>query len=322
MLGFSLHHRMRSRQMLLACGLTLFLLVLLPVSGLAYQSEPEYSGPEKCALCHMAETRSWENSPHAGALSSIEDVHELACGEAGSTVDCQCMTCHTTNFDPDLHTYASGGVTCEACHGAYVDDHPENGVMQLQVDSAVCSNCHIETHKEWQETAHGNANVQCIGCHQVHSQDLRLTDQTLCQSCHRDRLEDSGHIAHARASVQCTDCHASPDSVALMVDNPLFGGKAPSHTFDVSAEACANCHGETFQTGEMVSLSGTSGRTVPGSAVISSENEADCEEAEKTSRQTPIFAAVSLGLGIGIGSLLGIIAIVFIGFINQGSRES
>ena len=123
---------------------------------------------------------------------------DLTCQDA-SDPNCDCLTCHTTSFDAATPMPDAAGVTCEACHGPLVTGHPESGEMPLDVDSSVCSDCHVDTHAEWQTTAHGEAGVQCIGCHKSHTQNLRLDDQKLCESCHSDRLLDSGHSAHAQA---------------------------------------------------------------------------------------------------------------------------
>ena len=170
---------------------------------------PLQEDPGQCALCHQAEVQDWQTSPHAGAMTSMDPAALTQCQENQGT-DCTCLSCHTSSFDPTAQTVPHEGVTCEACHGKFVEGHPENGEMKLSVDSSVCSECHTETHNSWENTAHAQAGVQCIGCHRSHTQNLRLDDEALvhfvpprsparqrpCRPCQdRRQLHRLSHIA-------------------------------------------------------------------------------------------------------------------------------
>ncbi len=302
--------------------------LLLPATVFAGPPDPSYQGPEKCAECHSAETEAWQDSPHAQAMANIAESAHVACGEDVETGECACLGCHTTDFDPIERTYAYGGVSCEACHGPYVEGHPKEGVMHLDVDSSICSDCHAETYKQWQDSHHAQAGVQCIGCHLSHSQDFRLTDEALCGACHRDRLEDFAHTAHESSEVGCTDCHLSSptaqETATLVSTNAAIGPPAaPSHSFTVvSSQACVGCHGQTIH--EMVpheDSTQVANVQLLAMADRAPELAAELKAAEQTNKSLRVTALVSLGLGMGIGGMLGIIFMLVVGYVVQGRAK-
>lgn len=279
--------------------------------------QPAPVDPNSCALCHQSEVQDWRSSPHAGAMDALEGHPDMVCPEAGDP-DCDCLTCHSSGFDGATPVPASMGVTCDACHGPLVAGHPESGNMQLDVSSTVCSTCHVETHAEWQTTAHGEADVQCIGCHRSHTQNLRLDDETLCKSCHTDRLQDTGHAAHAQSGTNCIDCHTSPSAVAVSAEGAM---PAPSHEFSVAPESCQACHGETFhQSAGQAVAAGQVGETArvvaaqPAAPLTTAASQAS-EEGDRRWLQGATIA--SLGVGIGIGGMLGIVFVLLVGFLLQ-----
>ena len=88
---------MRTPIFLICC-----LLVALCWPAAALAAPPVASGADQCLDCHENETAAWLDSPHAGAA---------AAGEIAAT--------------------------CEGCHGPYVEDHPQAGIMKLTLDSSV-----------------------------------------------------------------------------------------------------------------------------------------------------------------------------------------
>lgn len=315
-------------RLLLGGFLVVLLGLLLPATVLAGPPDPDYQGPEKCAECHSTETEAWQNSPHAQAMADIGESVHLACGDVVETDECSCLGCHTTDFDPIEGTYAYGGVSCEACHGPYVEGHPKDGVMHLDVDSSICSDCHVETHQQWQDSLHAQAGVQCIGCHLSHSQDFRLTDEALCGACHRDRLEDFAHTAHESSEVDCTDCHLSSatahETAALVsIDQSIGRSAAPSHSFTVvSSQACVGCHGQSIH--EVVArddLTQAANVQLLAMADRAPELAAQLKAAEQANKSLRIMTLVSLGLGMGIGGMLGIIFMLVVGYVVQGRAK-
>jgi len=314
-------------RLLLGGFLVVLLGLSLPGAVLAGPPDPGYQGPEKCAECHSVETEAWKNSPHAQAMAHIDQSEQMACSEETETEECSCLGCHTTDFDPIDRTYAYGGVSCEACHGPYVEGHPKDGVMHLDVDSSICSDCHAETHEQWQDSLHAEAGVQCIGCHMSHSQDFRLTDEALCGACHRDRLEDFAHTAHESSEVGCTDCHLSAtthETAALVsIDQSIGRPEAPSHSFTVvSSEACVGCHGQTIH--EVVphdDLSQVANVQLLAMADRAPELANELQAAEETNKSLRVMTLVSLGLGMGVGGMLGIIFMLVVGYVVQGRAK-
>jgi hypothetical protein len=296
----------------IAC-LALLLTALLPAAVSASAPVPLDADPGQCVLCHQAEVQDWSHSPHAQAMTPLDHGDIAECQEA-TGADCTCLSCHSTNFDPTDEAYLQEGVTCEACHGTYVEGHPENGQMQLDVDSSVCSDCHVETHQEWQSTAHGEAGVQCIGCHRSHTQNLRLDDQALCKSCHRDNLQDAGHVSHTRAGLACLDCHTDP---AATLQSEARG---VSHDFAVNTAVCASCHGTTFHEGEQMVASGELAQQLaPMAERASADEEAAAQMIDEQTmrRRLQSATALSFGTGLGFGGILGIVFILVAGFLIQ-----
>ena len=262
-------------------------LLVLTLPPETFADPPVPPGAEPCIECHEQETDAWQNSPHARASSDDQ----------------------------------MPGATCEDCHGQYVDDHPNADVMQLTVDSSICSQCHTSTFSQWEKSRHAEAGVQCIGCHLSHSQEFRLTDEALCGACHRDQLQDFSHSVHARGDVICTDCHLSStegQQLAQVGTGPLSATiLAPNHDFTtVLASDCAGCHGpdlhqllpnfEPVADARVVAIAGR----VPA---LTAKLETTQQENESLQTLVP----VSLGLGIGIGAMLGIVFTLMVGYVYQ-----
>ncbi|MEI2691634.1 MAG: multiheme c-type cytochrome [Anaerolineae bacterium] len=282
-------------------GLLLVMLLLPAVAG-ADELPPLESDPNQCALCHQIEVQDWQSSPHAAATNAIENAN-MVCEEGE---DCTaCLTCHSTNFSPDLGAYEHAGVTCEACHGPLAEGHPEEGAMALSVNSSVCRDCHVETFEDWGATPHAQAGVQCIGCHRSHTQNLRLDDQALCKSCHREQLQDGGHLAHLRTGLDCVSCHTSPASSPHVTNGP----SAPSHQFAVNTAVCADCHSDVFR-GATANTAASAAHSAGAPAAMQGSGAASPEAlvAEQSlARRLTQTSAVALGIGIGVGALAGIV---------------
>lgn len=314
----------KATKWLLLFGCLVAFFVLLPSIALADPPNPAETDPNKCAVCHQAEAEDWQNSPHAQAMTPLSHGDAMAC-EEGQEETCTCLTCHTTNFDTAAKTFSQAGVTCEACHGPYVEGHPENGQMKLDVDSSICSDCHQETHKDWLSTPHAAAGVQCIGCHKSHSQNLRLDDEQLCTSCHRDRLTDPGHAQHIRAGLNCIDCHATPTATTVDSGARMGGSAAPSHQFAVATEVCANCHGAGFHDTASMAVTDQNADAARAAMVEAASQQQPAEEivaAEADRRWLQGATIFSFGMGMGFGALAGIIFVLIVGLIVQQTRRA
>ncbi len=252
----------------LALALAVLLFLGAGQTALAQTDQP---GSEPCIECHLAETQSWQHSPHA-----------------------------------------TESVSCETCHGAYVPDHPEAGVMQLNADSRICISCHSTTTDEWRQSQHAQNNVLCTSCHVSHSQDTRLSSEVLCGSCHSEQIDDFTHTAHHTEGVTCIDCHASTSG----------GGQGSGHQFTaIDSRACIGCHAKTIH--EEASLAGKEAQLQAAQLRTTSEElGAKLETTQRQNRSLMALSAVSLGIGLGIGGVLGIAFALAILYFNRGAKRS
>lgn len=292
------------------------LLVLgLPLTAQAAPLGQEPVEPEPCAGCHREEAATWQDSPHAHALLALDQTRQVVCTDptVSTEYECGCLDCHSTDYDPAARTYAHAGVSCEACHGDYVAGHPQEGTMRLAVDASVCAGCHATTYEQWQGTAHAQANVQCTSCHVAHSQETRLGDDELCASCHQDR----DNVHHAMG-VSCTDCHISPPptdntfTVSLRGDN-----RAPDHRFGLVAESCAGCHSQSIHESPESTASQDIRAQLVAMQARTRELARSLEETKRVNDSLKTMSVVSLGFGLGVGGMVGIIAALVVGYIIQ-----
>lgn len=261
-----------------------------------------YAGPEVCAACHEEIHAEWEVTRHARAFSS--PIFQQNWHEIGD--EFECLSCHTTGYDPAISTYAFEGVTCEACHGPLQDGHPGEP-MPIQADAELCATCHQTTTDEWRASKHGQSGIQCESCHSPHSQQpLAESVEALCSNCHQERGDTFTHSTHADAGLECSNCH--------MFTDPRFGppieGLSPTgHTFAVGSQACIGCHQDTVHTRDtIVRLSGE----------VSELSELDtdelrlqvAEQAEQineleASRDTRLYVGLAQGgiVGLATGSV-------------------
>ena len=252
--------------------------------------------PGGCS-CHSAQTSAWQASPHAAAV----DENGVA------------------------------AATCEGCHGPYVRGHPNDGLMRLEVDSNVCGECHSATFGQWEESMHAQGNVQCIGCHLSHSQTLRLTNQDLCLSCHQESLDDGFHVSHLYEEVSCTECHPAPASDPEVSTSPsgetVVTIPAPTHDFaNVSAANCVACHSQDVREITAVNLPTDHAGQMTLIELVATADQvpelsAELETVQQLNRTLTGSAVSTLGLGIGVGGMFGIIFALAVGYVTQRKRS-
>ena len=272
------------------------LLILATVVGVVWfcshpavvlsQSRTEKEG---CG-CHSAETKAWQDSPHAMAAQISGDLPSP---------------------------------TCEGCHGPYIRGHPDDGLMRLTVDSAVCHDCHSDTFEQWQGSVHAEKGVQCIGCHLPHAQELRVSEEKLCLSCHRQSVSDGFHISHRYADVSCTNCHlALPSGIhspASNADDSPLAPTTPLHDFvSVSGTECVECHRQYI--GNDSSRADAGDVAVVKLMTVANRVPELTDSLQAARQQNSALVAmsfVSLGLGIGVGGVMGIILVLVVGYVTQ-----
>jgi hypothetical protein len=203
---------------------------LLPFSG-------NYSSPQRCRECHAAEFQAWSHTTHAEAsFDPIFQVSLQRVAEPG-----ECFACHTTGYDSATGQFVLSGVTCEACHGPYRPEHPEES-MVVAASEDLCGMCHTGTLAEWRSSRHGKVGVTCVDCHEVHTQKTHAAENTntLCSGCHQIQTPNATHFTHSRADLYCVDCHLA--RVSDDVNEMVKGQAVTGHTFTVSATTCNDCH--------------------------------------------------------------------------------
>jgi hypothetical protein len=195
----------------------------------------EEKASDRCALCHEQATKDWLASPHAQTMNDIFLNEWTNEGKKW-----ECLVCHATQFDRKAGTFSHEGISCESCHGAMKEDHPDKAKMLLPVTSEVCQGCHAITYGQWRVSAHGQKNIRCFDCHKMHGMKLR-TDQPdqMCGTCHTERLKDFSHATHSIEGLHCLSCHMPEVKGSVM---KIRGLGVRGHTFGVGAETCANCH--------------------------------------------------------------------------------
>src|SRR3569623_2714230 len=127
------------------------------------QCQTPFAREEQCKNCHSAAYAKWNQSRHAHAFPSREDVNKA--------FDPNCIQCHSVGFkqaggviDLDLTPQLSS-VQCESCHGAAREHVLSAGAKRTaNADMAapkMCAQCHTEPpspsfkfEKYWPRIAH------------------------------------------------------------------------------------------------------------------------------------------------------------------------
>jgi predicted CXXCH cytochrome family protein len=197
-----------------------------------------YQSPQRCRECHEAEFLAWSSTTHAQA--SFDPIFQTYLQKEQRPGEC--FSCHATGYDTNSGQFVLAGVTCEACHGPYRSEHPQES-MAIASSEDLCGTCHTGTILEWQMSRHGQMDVTCIDCHEVHTQKTRAADTTnsLCAGCHQNVANDLTHLTHSQLNLYCVDCHLSrPDDEDL--DNAVNGRALTGHSFTVAVSTCNDCH--------------------------------------------------------------------------------
>lgn len=202
-------------------------------TGKANTADPQVPVQKECAECHEIIGSHWADSQHG--LATSDPVFQKAWQDAGSPGEC--LSCHTTGYDPETNTWVSEGIACETCHSPIPTNHPED-IMPTDISSRLCGTCHLQTHEEWADSTHAQEDLSCVRCHNPHTTELRVSDaQELCSTCHNDEVHFFGYTVHAQEGVTCLDCHLQVSDAEMGE-----GHGARHHTFTVGMETCSNCH--------------------------------------------------------------------------------
>lgn len=283
----------------LGIGCLLLLAALLVGSPAALAAPADPVDEQPCTECHALETETWQHSSHAAV-------------------------------DP---TTGAAVARCVDCHGPYGEEHPEDDLMALDVSSMTCATCHAATYTQWSATIHAQNEVQCIGCHQAHSQDLRLTGQTLCTGCHAEPRDDPFHKAHWLGEATCIDCHmageSTPAAVAggsnqlmalALASSAILPPASSEHDFvTVSTRHCLDCHREDVRNPD------PSGQSMEERLMANKQTSAQLASRLEMTRRNLYTSEgmlpVALGLGLGLGGFLGIVFMLAAARMEPVSRQ-
>jgi len=218
------------------------LVISLCLVGNAHADGPAPQSSPDCTTCHADRAKQWQDSNHAKAFS--DQVFKSAWDTAKNPA--YCLACHTTGFDANTGKYVQEGVSCLACHKAGPNGHP-GGPMSVSDSAEFCGTCHTTTYHEWQKSGHGQANLACASCHDMHSTSLRFkTAADLCANCHERKNLEAGMPMNQ--SSLCTDCHMYNVSETSRAE-----GKAPTgHSFVLGSDACQRCHSKDIHAAHKI----------------------------------------------------------------------
>ncbi|MFN2138805.1 MAG: multiheme c-type cytochrome [Candidatus Promineifilaceae bacterium] len=242
---------------LLAISVSLLVTVqMATASGVQQDDEPEPDSQEdasalgdqvpytaeECQECHLDITEHWASSPHANAFS--DPVFQQRWSGMGEPPEC--LSCHTTSFNPASGEYDAEGISCQACHGEVAKDHPSAPVPIL-ADTQYCGSCHTTTLSEWHRTGHATHQIGCNACHDPHSQQPLFVDSDeLCINCHEDTMGEYLEGIHDQKGIGCVDCHA----LVIPPDPAPDDGIVPTgHAFTITPATCVACHTDALHAG-------------------------------------------------------------------------
>lgn len=280
-----------------------FVMALLVTVVQAQDRTTPSTKPTECVECHGDLVSHWQESAHGQATT--DPIFVEAWEEQGRPDEC--LPCHTTGYDAASGSWEEDGIACSTCHylGANSPSHPDM-VMLTDTSSSSCGSCHVDTHKEWQDSVHGQGELTCSRCHNPHTTELRTDDvQTLCSNCHPAHGSQYNHTGHAAQGILCTDCHLR------VSDTPMGEGHGQrQHTFFVDLETCNNCHSAEMHApvGETVTSTITVDNSSPTGLIVAHEESGLSLLTSLPDSSNPLNILFAAGLGLGIGFIIAPVA--------------
>jgi len=267
---------------------------ILAVVTVQAQTLEEQPTQNECEGCHEIIQTHWQESAHANSVT--DQIFQQAWLTQGSPSEC--LSCHTTGYDPVSGTSQSENVACSVCHNPIPGEHPEE-IMPTDISSRMCGTCHLDTHAEWEGSVHGQEDLACVRCHSPHTTELRADGvQDLCQSCHNEEAHFFTYTAHADEGLLCSDCHLR------VSDSELGDGHGQRvHEFAVDLETCAQCHDEGMHYPVQGAMDGQGGSTLEPEPVLSMASAVPLQ-AEPDPVSPFGFAVLASLVGMGFGMVI------------------
>jgi predicted CXXCH cytochrome family protein len=120
-------------------------IAMLMIAPWAFSDEQAtYVGAKKCAVCHSAIDKTWQETRHAKAMASLKKSNQENLPN--------CVKCHVTGYERDGGfidnelTPEMAGVQCEVCHGPG-SNHikgPMEKKMVKESGEELCRQCHTK----------------------------------------------------------------------------------------------------------------------------------------------------------------------------------
>ncbi len=206
--------------------LIVILLSVLPGSALA-EGEAEYTaqGADNCLMCHRA--AKW------GVMPIFETKHGSLTDPNAPFSNEQCESCHGPSA-AHMKAKNKAEVTPMRTFG--------KGAAETAAEqNEGCLSCHSgHNNIGWMDSAHENADVACVSCHEIHVSNDPVLDplgqQEVCFQCHQksrsDVLKPHGHPLRF-GQMSCSGCHNVHD-----------GNNDFLLTEDNVNDTCYTCHAE------------------------------------------------------------------------------
>jgi formate-dependent nitrite reductase cytochrome c552 subunit len=183
--------------------------------------------------------------------------------------------------------------------------------MTLPMESDACQTCHASTFADWENSSHGDANVDCFDCHKAHDQGLRIEPQEkLCSACHTKEETQLAHNVHGISGINCVSCHMAP-MTAKAADGSTKS--ASSHQFTVASNICAGCHsgevhGEASAKAAQKSIQAEdAAKNAAEQGKRIGELEAQVNADQQQIKNLRNIGVVAMGLTLGVGGAMGLI---------------
>ncbi len=233
--------------------------------------DPEgFSGNDVCAVCHPAETATWEFTDHSAAFDSLVTL--------GVDRDPECVSCHVVGFEKS-GGYSLGereahleNVGCESCHGrggGHLETTPEAKAEPQPSDyRRFCKECHNPKHSlgfDYEsflgKISHAAiaklsaAERESLLAGRSKPRDLLPTTSNIvgsqaCKSCHEQEYATWAAGPHARSVESLRRKRKETDADCLRCHVTGFGrpGGFPEKArverqADLAKVGCESCHG-------------------------------------------------------------------------------
>lgn len=187
---------------------------------------PDYAGGS-CAACHS----------HQGFIAAVTGPDpDWSAGVASLN----CRTCHRIHTGEGFALTTTDPVTLRVT-GETVDLVGEEGP-----GGNLCAECHQARQRDWPELSQDSFTISSTHFGVHYGPQANVYTGLLAEAFEFDVPETGVFGPHAELS--CSGCHMGL-SVETLIQTPLPGGEL-HHTFNVSQEVCASCHGVPDETAD------------------------------------------------------------------------